>query len=145
MWQSWVETEHYSIAYFPHVIMFEVLLRRTSIKVEAHILCGCKTPGTSMQRIWAPPLMEVLCYNNLNTATSKIRNEIMLNFYQELPHIFRVPIVFETCIFSHTLRADMDMAMGQLQSYQSLSSYVYPRILTIQLTISISAWWMPML
>ena len=36
MWQSWVETEHYLIAYFDHVTAFEALYHGTSIKGGAH-------------------------------------------------------------------------------------------------------------
>ena len=36
MWQSWVEIEHYSVAYFAHIAVFKALLRETSIKGGAH-------------------------------------------------------------------------------------------------------------
>ena len=32
MWQSRIETERYSIAYFEHITTFEVLYRSTSVK-----------------------------------------------------------------------------------------------------------------
>ena len=36
MWQSRVEIEHYSIAYFDRIAAFEALQRRTSVKGGAH-------------------------------------------------------------------------------------------------------------
>ena len=36
MWQSRVEIEHYSVAYFDHIAVFKALKRRTSVKGEAH-------------------------------------------------------------------------------------------------------------
>ena len=36
MWQSWIEIEYYSVAYFDLVTTFEVLQRSTSIKGGAH-------------------------------------------------------------------------------------------------------------
>ena len=36
MWQSRVEIEHYSVAYFDCITVFEVLYRSTSIKGGAH-------------------------------------------------------------------------------------------------------------
>ena len=36
MWQSRVEIEHYSVAYFDCITVFEVLYRSTSIKDGAH-------------------------------------------------------------------------------------------------------------
>ena len=39
MWQSRVEIEHYSIAYFERIAAFEALYRRTSVKGGAHIRC----------------------------------------------------------------------------------------------------------
>ena len=39
LWQSQVETKHYSIAYFDRDTAFEVLQRRTSVKGGANTLC----------------------------------------------------------------------------------------------------------
>ena len=39
MWQSWVEIEHYSVAYFNCITAFEVLQCRSSIKVGANMCC----------------------------------------------------------------------------------------------------------
>jgi len=36
MWQSWVEIEHYSVAYFYCTTVFEALQHRTSVKGGAH-------------------------------------------------------------------------------------------------------------
>ena len=36
VWQSQVEIEHHSVAYFDRVTMFEALYRSISIKGEAH-------------------------------------------------------------------------------------------------------------
>ena len=39
MWQSRVEIEHYSVAYFDRITAFEVLKCRTFIKGGAHMCC----------------------------------------------------------------------------------------------------------
>ena len=39
MWQSWVEIEHYSVAYFKHVTTFKVLQCVTSNKGEVNMQC----------------------------------------------------------------------------------------------------------
>ena len=36
VWQSWVEIEHYSIAYFDHITAFKALQHGTSVKGGAH-------------------------------------------------------------------------------------------------------------
>ena len=41
MWQSQVEIEHYSVAYFARITAFEVLQRETSIKGGVHALGKC--------------------------------------------------------------------------------------------------------
>ena len=41
MWQSWVEIEHYSIAYFDHVTTFKVLQRGTPLR--AGVICTVRT------------------------------------------------------------------------------------------------------
>ena len=38
VWQSQVEIEHHSNAYFDHVTAFKVLLHQTSVQGEAHML-----------------------------------------------------------------------------------------------------------
>ena len=40
MWQSRVEIEHYSVAYFAHITAFEVLWCGTSVKGGAHTRAG---------------------------------------------------------------------------------------------------------
>ena len=37
MWQSRVEIEHYCVAYFARITVFEVLQRGTSVKGGAHM------------------------------------------------------------------------------------------------------------
>ena len=39
MWQSRVEIEHYSVVYFNHITVFEVLWRGTSVRGGAHTRC----------------------------------------------------------------------------------------------------------
>ena len=39
VWQSRVEIEHYSVAYFDRIAPFEALLRRTSVKGGVHTRC----------------------------------------------------------------------------------------------------------
>ena len=39
MWQSWVEIEHYCVAYFARIAAFEALQRGASVKGGAHTRC----------------------------------------------------------------------------------------------------------
>ena len=39
VWQSWVEIEYFSVAYFESVTVVEVLYHRTSIKGRARTCC----------------------------------------------------------------------------------------------------------
>ena len=64
MWQSRVEIEHYSIAYFERITAFEALYT---------------------QRVWAPPVTRKYCFTALRTR--EIRHGIMFDFYLGLPHI----------------------------------------------------------
>ena len=69
MWQSCVEIEGYSIAYFDHITVFEALYRWTSVKGGAHMcFVNAWIPNESMKCIWAPPLTEVQQYAALKTA-----------------------------------------------------------------------------
>jgi len=61
LWQSRVEIEHYSVAYFDRIAAFEALYRRTSVKGGAHTRwVNSSILATFTQRVWAPPLTEVL-------------------------------------------------------------------------------------
>ena len=69
MWQSQVEIEHYSFAYFDRIAAFEALQRRTSVKGGAHTRCvNVASIDEFTQRVWAPPLTEVLRYSASNAA-----------------------------------------------------------------------------
>ena len=39
IWQMWVEIEHYFVAYFDCITVFEALYHRTSVKGGAHTRC----------------------------------------------------------------------------------------------------------
>ena len=64
MWQSQVEIEHYSVAYFDCITTFKVLKRSTSLKGGAYTryvdLSGIDAASL---HIWAPPITEVLYYS----------------------------------------------------------------------------------
>ena len=69
MWQSYVEIEGYSVAYFNHITAFEAPYRWTSIKGGAHILyIGSLDIHAFTMHVWAPPLTEVQGYGASNTA-----------------------------------------------------------------------------
>ena len=68
MWQSRVEIEHYSDAYFDCVTAFEALQRSTSIKGGTHTSCVLGIDAASLH-VWAPPLMEVPRYSTSNVVT----------------------------------------------------------------------------
>ena len=72
MWQSRVEIEDYSIAYFDQIAVFEVPYRWTSVKGGAHMcfidsldihtstrFVDAWIANDSTKRVWAPPLTEV--------------------------------------------------------------------------------------
>ena len=59
MWQSRVEIEHNSVAYFDHIAAFEALLRRTTVKGGVHTHCvNVASIDEFAQRVRAPPLTE---------------------------------------------------------------------------------------
>ena len=69
MWQSQVEIEGYSVAYFDRIAAFEAPYRWTSIKGGAYTrFVDAWISNESMKRIWAPPLKEVQWYGASNTA-----------------------------------------------------------------------------
>ena len=52
MWQSQVEIEHYSVAYFNRVTVFETLQRSTSVKGRPHMCSeAASMPDKSTQRV----------------------------------------------------------------------------------------------
>ena len=55
MWQSRVEIEGYSVAYFDRIAVFGAPYRWTSVTCFVDVLI-------SMKRVWAPPLTEVQRY-----------------------------------------------------------------------------------
>ena len=68
VWQSCVEIEGYSVAYFDRIAVFEALYHWTSIKGGAHTrFVDAWMSNESTKRIWAPPLTEVQRY-----GTSKV-------------------------------------------------------------------------
>ena len=90
MWQSHVEIEGYSVAYFNRIAVFKVPYRWTSVKGEAHM--HFVDLHASMEHVWAPPLTEVQWYGASNTAMRlkyaiEIRDGITFNFHTGLPHI----------------------------------------------------------
>ena len=69
MWQSCVEIEGYSVAYFNRIAAFEALCRWTSVKGGAHMrFVDSLDIHASMKHVGAPPLMEVQWYGASNTA-----------------------------------------------------------------------------
>ena len=60
MLQSWVEIEHYSVAYFDSVIVFEA---------RAGLIRAVKVYECMISLIRVPPLMEVLHYSTSNAIT----------------------------------------------------------------------------
>ena len=69
MWQSRVEIEGYSVAYFDRIATFEAPYRWTSVKGGAHMrYVDSLDIHASTKRIWAPPLTEVQRYGASNAA-----------------------------------------------------------------------------
>ena len=111
MWQSHVEIEGYSIAYFDRIAVFEVPYRWTSIKGRAHTrFIDVWISNEYTKRVWAPPLTEVQQYGASNVVSCpdcirrvsvrkivwaldhfersdaiKIRDGITFDFYTGLP------------------------------------------------------------
>ena len=58
-WQSWIEIEYYSVAYFEHITEFHTLERWTFAKGGAHMRnVNARISDVSTKRVWAPPLAE---------------------------------------------------------------------------------------
>ena len=77
MWQSRVEIEGYSVAYFDSIVAFEVPYRWTSVKGGAHMrFVDSWGIHTSTKRVWALPLMEAQQYGaSKETMWSKYATE----------------------------------------------------------------------
>ena len=61
LWQSWVEIEHYSVAYFDHITAFVALLRGTSVKGGTHMHCVNMVSIHEFTQLYEPRPMQVLC------------------------------------------------------------------------------------
>ena len=60
MWQSHVEIEGYSVAYFDRIVVFEAPYRWTSAKGGAHTrFVDAWISNEPMKLVWVPPLTEV--------------------------------------------------------------------------------------
>ena len=69
MWQSRVEIESYSVAYFGRIAVFEALYHWISVKGGAHMcFVDLLDVHASTKCIWAPPLTEVQRYGASNTV-----------------------------------------------------------------------------
>ena len=69
MWQSRVEIEGYSVAYFDLIAAFEVPYRWTFVKGGAYTrFVDALDIHASTKRVWALPLTEVQLYGALNAA-----------------------------------------------------------------------------
>ena len=69
MWQSRVEIEGYSIAYFDRIATFETPYRWTSVKGGGHMrFVDLLDIHASTKHVWALPLMEVQWYGASNVA-----------------------------------------------------------------------------
>ena len=69
MWQSRVEIEGYSVAYFNRIAAFEAPYCWTSVKGGAHMhFVDLLDVHASTKPVWALPLMEVQRYGALNAA-----------------------------------------------------------------------------
>ena len=69
MWQSRVEIEGYSVAYFDHIAAFDVPYLWTSIKGGAYKRSvDLWDVHASTYHVWAPPLTEVQRYGGLKAA-----------------------------------------------------------------------------
>ena len=69
MWQSRLEIEGYSVAYFDHIAAFEVPYCWTSVKGGAHTrFVDSLDIHATTKCIWAPPLMEDQQYGALKEA-----------------------------------------------------------------------------
>ena len=69
MWQSRVEIEGYSIAYFDRIAMFKAPYHWTSVKGGAHTrFIDAWISNNSTKHIWVLPLTEVQGYDALKAA-----------------------------------------------------------------------------
>ena len=69
MWQSRVEIQGYSVAYFDRFAAFEAPYRWTSVKGGAHMhFVDSLDNHAPTKYVWAPPLTEVQQYSASNIA-----------------------------------------------------------------------------
>ena len=98
-WQSHVEIEGHSVAYFDHIAVFEVSYRW--VKGGAHTcFIDARISNASTKCVWALPLMEVQRYGASKAADAiEIYDGITFDFYMGLPHIWVIILV----LTHHTL------------------------------------------
>ena len=95
MWQSWVEIEHYSVAYLDCV-------RPCPIRYSC-ILAACMSPALN----GSFALQHFECGNAV-----EMYNGIMIDFYPGLPHMYAM---CTTCIMdSYTMSFSEDFDLGEL-------------------------------
>ena len=88
MWQSRVEFEGYSVAYFNRISAFEASYRWTSTKGGTHTcFVDAWISNESTKRTWALPLTEV---HFERSDAIEIRDRITFDFYTGLPHVASV-------------------------------------------------------
>ena len=88
MWQSRVEIEHYSVAYFNRITAFEV---RTSVKGGAHALGKLINTCHVYTARMSPALNGSSALQRFERSNAiEIRNGIMFDLYPGLPHILNI-------------------------------------------------------
>ena len=88
MWQSQVEIEHYSVAYFARIAAFEALLRGASVKGGAHALGKLINTCHIYTVRMSPALNRSSALWRFERSNAiEICNEIMFSFYPGLPHM----------------------------------------------------------
>ena len=89
MWQSRVEIEGYSVAYFDRIVAFEAPYRRTSVKGGAHMHF---VDSTRYSCIYAARMSPALSGSSAirhfeGSDAIEIRDGMTFDFYTGLPHI----------------------------------------------------------
>ena len=108
MWQSCVETEDYSIAYFDRIAAFKALYHWTSVKGSSYALCRLFSYSRIYEAHMSPALNRssaIQCFQHSDSI--EISDGIIFDLYTGLPRM----VVYCTCSLEAYLYPDQEMGL----------------------------------
>ena len=115
MWQSRVEIEGYSVAYFDHIAVFEAMYRWTPVKGGAHTCFVDAWISNESMKHTSPALnRSSVIWRFEGSDAIKICDGITFDFYTGLPHMYIIcrsfhnhqGVQFKTAIYVFSLHSN---------------------------------------